>query len=146
MTTENSQPEAPVTIDRVHHLAFVVADLDRAVARFERLLGVKVAERGFVASRGAEVVIFRLANINLEVAAPATADSELHRHLDQHGEGFYHIGFGVGDVQRTYSQLVDSGVRMVSSPYSAYKDWRISYFSEPLLGDVRMHIIDADAD
>ncbi len=146
MTTGNSQTESPPIIDRVHHVAFVVADLDRAVARFERLLGVRVAERGLVASRGAEVVIFRLANMNLEVVAPATADSELHRHLNEHGEGFYHIGFAVEDIERTCSQLVDRGIHMVSSPYSAYKDWRIAYFSEPLLGDVRMHIIDAAAD
>ncbi len=146
MTSEHSQTEAPLTINRVHHLAFVVADLDRAVARFERLLGVKVADRGLVESRGAEVVIFRLANLNLEVAAPATADSELHRHLKEHGEGFYHIGFGVEDIDRVHAQLVDRGIRMVSSPYSAFKDWRIAYFSEPLLGNVRMHIIDADAD
>ncbi|KZC34741.1 hypothetical protein RHOFW510R12_02260 [Rhodanobacter sp. FW510-R12] len=138
--------EASPTIDRVHHLAFVVADLNRAVARFERLLGIKVGERGPVPSRGAEVAIFRLANMNLEVVAPVAADSELHRHLKEHGEGFYHIGFGVDDVERTYSELVARGVDMVSSPYSTYKDWRISYFREPLLGEVRMHIIDAASD
>ncbi|TAL92944.1 MAG: hypothetical protein EPN69_07745 [Rhodanobacter sp.] len=146
MTSETSQTKVPVIVDRVHHIAFVVADLDRTVDRFEALLGLKVAERGLVASRGAEVAIFKLANINLEVAAPATADSELHRYLNEHGEGFYHIGFGVEDVEHTYSQLVDNGIRMVSRPYSAYKDWRISYFSEPLLGKVRMHIIDRTAE
>ncbi len=142
-TDKNKQRPA---LDRLHHISFVVADLDKAVARYEQLLGVPVAERGPVATRGAEVAIFRLANVNLEVVAPATEDSSLHAYLAEHGEGFFHIAFGVEDVDNAYQQLKAAGVAMQSEPYTAYKDWRISYMDETLPGDVRLHILPADSE
>ncbi|MFU8831490.1 MAG: VOC family protein, partial [Wenzhouxiangella sp.] len=84
MNSGRSDIPRPV-LDRIHHLAFITADLDRAVARFERLLGVTMAERGPVAGRGAEVAIFKLANLNLEVVSPVQPDSPLHDYLARHG-------------------------------------------------------------
>ncbi len=111
----------------------MVADLDATIERMERILGVTVSERGCVPSRQAEVAIFNLANTRLEFVAPASAASPLHQHLAERGEGFFHIGFGVSDVD-------------LACPYTGYKDWRIAYLAEPLPGGGRMHIIAADAD
>lgn len=133
-------------LDRVHHLSFVAFALDAAVARWESLLGISVAERGPVAGRGAEVAIFKLVNINLEIVAPVTPDSPLHDLLAQHGEGFFHLAFAVDDVDAACEQLNDRGVRMKSPPRLAYKDWRVAYLDSELTGGIAMHIINADAD
>lgn len=133
-------------LDRVHHLSFVATDLDAAVARWESLLGIAVAERGPVAGRGAEVAIFKLANINLEVVAPVTADSPLHDLLARQGEGFFHLAFAVDDVDAACKQLDDRGVRMKGPPRPAYKDWRVAYLDSESTGGIPMHIINADAD
>jgi len=105
-----------------------------------------VAERGPVAGRGAEVAIFKLANINLELVAPVTADSPLHDFLSQRGEGFFHLAFAVEDIDTAWQQLIDRGVTMKSPPRRAYKDWRVAYLDSELTGGIAMHIINADAD
>lgn len=134
-------------LDRVHHLAFVVADLDAAIARFEVFLDVPVAERGPVRSRGAEVAIFKLANVNIELVAPAAPDSPLHEHLARHGEGFFHLAFGVDDVDAAHNALRVAGLPMKGPPYVAYKDWRIAYFDDAATGGLTAaHIIANDAD
>jgi methylmalonyl-CoA/ethylmalonyl-CoA epimerase len=133
-------------LDRIHHVSFVVEDLEAAVARFERVLGLRVAERGPVATRGAEVAIFKLANINLELVAPALPESLLHETLTRDGEGFFHLAFAVDDVDAAHEQLERRGVRMQSAPYRAYKNWRIAYLESEMTGGISMHIIDADSE
>lgn len=135
------------TLDRVHHLSFVVRDLDAAVARFEAFLAVPLAERGPVHSRAAEVAIFKLANVNIELVTPASPESPLHEHLARHGEGFFHLAFGVDDVDAAYERLQAAGVPMKGPPYRAYKDWRIAYFDDGATGGLTAaHIVAADAD
>ncbi|MES1943943.1 methylmalonyl-CoA epimerase [Salinisphaera sp. PC39] len=134
-------------LDRLHHLSFVVGDLDAAIERFETLLAVPLAERGPVHSRGAEVAIFKLANVNIELVAPATPDSPLHAYLARHGEGFFHLAFGVADVDDAYERLQAAGLPMKGPPYLAYKDWRIAYFDDAVTGGLTSaHIIADDAD
>jgi len=145
MTTADGAGMDPV-LDRIHHLSFVTSDLDAAVARWESLLGVPMAERGPVAGRGAEVAIFKLANINLELVAPVTADSPLHDFIARHGEGFFHLAFAVEDIDAACRRLIDRGVSMKSPPRRAYKDWRVAYLDSELTGGIAMHIINADAD
>ncbi|MEO5813591.1 MAG: VOC family protein [Rhodanobacter sp.] len=146
MTAARHQAPDAVVLDRIHHIAFVVADLDATIERMERILGVTVSERGCVPSRQAEVAIFNLANTRLEFVAPASAASPLHQHLAERGEGLFHIGFGVSDVDLACAQMNANGNSVVSEPYTGYKDWRIAYLAEPLPGGGRMHIIAADAD
>lgn len=146
MFKRNDADKARLALDCVHHIAFVVHDLDEAIPRFEKILGKSVTERGPVHTRGAEVAIFRLKNVNLEVVAPATTDSSLRAHLKHHGEGFFHIAFSVEDVEAASQALTAAGVSMAGAPYVAYKDWRIAYLDTDSTGGIRMHIIDADAE
>lgn len=145
MTAADEKSRRPV-LDRIHHLSFVTYELDAAVARWESLLGISVAERGPVAGRGAEVALFKLVNVNLELVAPVTADSPLHDLLAERGEGFFHLAFAVDDVDAACRQLADRGVKMKSPPRRAYKDWRVAYLDSELTGGILMHIINADAD
>lgn len=131
---------------RIHHVAFAVSDLDMAVANYERILGVKVAERGAVPSRGAEVAIFKVGNTNLELAAPTDKEGSLQRYIDEHGEGFFHIAFAVDDVDESCREMERTGIRMMGSPYVAYKDWRIAYLDPAETGGTYIHIIDDKAD
>lgn len=134
------------TLDRVHHISFVVRDLDRGVAQLRRLLDVPEPERGPVAGRGAEVAVFRLRNLNIELVAPVASDSALWRHLDEHGEGFFHLAFGVEDVDAAWRDLARRGLGMRGPPYVAFRDWRIAYIDPEDAAWLSLHIIDADAD
>lgn len=133
-------------LDCVHHVSFVVWDLNAAIERYSKLLQVPMAERGSVGTRGAEVAVFKLRNLNLEIVAPAGPDSPLYEHLRKHGEGFFHMAFGVDDVDGAWQSLERRGVKMESHPYVAYKSWRIAYLRDDCCPPgVALHIIDSGA-
>lgn len=133
-------------LTHLHHLAFAVHDLEQGIALFRRLSGREPAHRGPVTTRGAEVAVFKLDNVNIEVVAPTDPDGSLAKHLARNGEGFFHLAFGVDDVPATASALEHQGVRMQSEPYVAFRDWEIAYLRAEDTGGIPMHLIRRDAD
>nr|WP_282571238.1 VOC family protein [Methylonatrum kenyense] len=130
----------------VHHLAFAVRELERGIALFQRLTGREPAHRGPVSTRGAEVAVFKLDNLNIEVVAPTDPGGSLAAHLDAHGEGFFHLAFGVDDVAAAAARLEGQGIGMRSPPYVAFRDWEIAYLRSEDTGGIPMHLIQRDAD
>lgn len=131
-------------LDSIHHVAFVVKDLDDAIAKYEKLLGIPVFERGPVPDRGGELAIFTLSNIRLEFASP-TGPGFLQDLLDTKGEGFFHIGFGVDDMDAAVTELEQQGISMSGPEKTIYKDWRIAYIDEKDTAGIYAHLITNDA-
>ena len=132
-------------LTEVHHIAFAVRDLEAGIALFRRLTGRDVHWRGPVATRGAEVAVFRLDNLNIEVVCPTDMQGSLARHIDTHGEGFFHMAFAVDDIDTAFTQLEAQGLGFRSEPYVAFRDWRIAYLDPADTAGIPMHIIARDA-
>lgn len=133
-------------LTHLHHLAFAVHDLEQGIALFRRLSGREPAYRGPVTTRGAEVAVFKLDNVNIEVVAPTDPEGSLATHLGLHGEGFFHLAFGVDNVDSAAAELAGRGIRMRSAPYVAFRDWEIAYLRGEDTGGIAMHLIRRDAD
>ncbi len=132
-------------IDSVHHVAFVVKNLNDAIAAYEKLLGIKVKERGPVPERGGEIAVFVLRNMRIELAAP-TGPGFLQNLLDKKGEGFFHLAFGVDDMGAAITELKDKGISMSGPEKTIYKDWRIAYIDESDTAGIYSHLIPNDAE
>lgn len=79
---------------RIHHINFVVRDLDAACARFERLLGLDGFERIEHPPRGSTIARTRIGESWLVLVCPRDPDSVPGRHLAKHGEGFFLLSVG----------------------------------------------------
>lgn len=132
-------------LTEVHHIAFAVRDLEAGIALFRRLTGREVHWRGPVTTRGAEVAVFVLDNMNIEVVSPTDPEGSLSRHIDERGEGFFHMAFAVDDVDRAHTQLQAEGLGFRGEPYVAFRDWRIAYLDPSDTAGIPMHIIARDA-
>ena len=96
--------------------------------------------------RRAEVAIFKLDNVRLEFVAPAAPDSPLHAYLEANGEGFFHLGFAVEDVDTALRELNARGYAARGEPHTGYKDWRIAYLESEAAGPIAVHVINSDAE
>ena len=78
-----------MSLKGIHHIDYVVRDLDRAVAQYRKLFNVPLEKRERLESRGVDLARFRLGNTWIVLVQPIREDSPVKRFLDEHGEGFY---------------------------------------------------------
>jgi catechol 2,3-dioxygenase-like lactoylglutathione lyase family enzyme len=100
-------------ISRLDHVVVAVRDVDAALGMYQTLLGRAPSWRAQAHGGGAEVVTFSLANVSLELIAPAGEGPTAERLLavlDAQGEGLASIAFGVDDVERAGRRLARVGL------------------------------------
>jgi methylmalonyl-CoA/ethylmalonyl-CoA epimerase len=113
-------------VRRVHHIDFVVRDLEEATARYARVLGIEPGPRERLEDRGVELVRFRLGEVWIILVQPVRRDSPVRAFLDEHGEGFFHIAYRVDDVAAEAARLRGQGVRLATdSPRRGVEGWRL---------------------
>jgi methylmalonyl-CoA/ethylmalonyl-CoA epimerase len=98
---------------RIHHIDFVVHDLNVAIPKYESVLGLPAGPRERLASRGIDLVRFRVGETWIILVQPVRKEGPVAKFLDRHGEGFFHIAFEVDDVDAAVTRLEATGIRVV---------------------------------
>ena len=99
----------------IHHINFIVHDLDAAVPVWERLLDMPVTARDRLEQRGVRTARFRVGALWLVLVQPVRPDSAPGRFLAEHGEGFFLLSLASADLdaeaQRIGEDWFDGPVR-----------------------------------
>jgi len=115
-----------VSLKGIHHIDYVVRDLDRAVAQYRKLFNVPLEKRERLESRGVDLARFRLGNTWIVLVQPIREDSPVKRFLDEHGEGFYHIAYEVEDLAGMVAHLQRNDVKLMNdSPRRGLEGWKL---------------------
>ena len=85
-------------INGIHHINFIVHDLETAIERFERIFGMKVTKRDALPGRGVETARFRLGESWFVLVQPVEEGTEPARFLAENGEGMFLLSFAVDDL------------------------------------------------
>ena len=110
---------------RITQIALVVRNIDTAVKRWSRVLGVSVSRqfetegqektqaryRGGPMQSGAKLAFFELENIQIELIEPIGSDNVWAECLRTRGEGVHHIAFKVPNTEETSTELATQGMR-----------------------------------
>jgi len=128
----------------IHHLNFIVRDLEAAVPVWEKLLGVPVARRDELAERGVIAARFRLGETWLVLVQPTRADSVPGRFLETHGEGFFLISLGVASLADELARL---GEAAFSGPVRTGADgWQVRDLDRAILAGIQLQFTEVPAD
>lgn len=112
---------------RIHHVNFVVRDLEEAMARFERALEVGPFEIIEHRPRGARVARTRVGESWFVLVSPYDPTSVPGRHLVEHGEGFFLLSLGYEDIAQQLERLEASGVEVIDqAPRDGILGWRVA--------------------
>lgn len=103
---------APV-LGPLHHVGYVVADLDRALAQLERSLGLTPVLREVMEEQGVEAVICGAEGGQVELLTPLDSESAVARFMETRGEGFHHVAFAVADLEATLTGLRSRGAELI---------------------------------
>ena len=111
----------------LHHLSIVVADIEKATRYYEAIgIGpfteyppmseyVKIDvpdEEGFYNLR---IRCAQIGPVQLQLIQPGAGKSLYRDHLEQNGEGVYHLGFVVDDIESSEQTVRDMGLKVISS-------------------------------
>ena len=132
-------------IKGIHHPCLIVSDLDRSVAFYRDLLGMKVTTE-FESSGPFVESMQELPDASLRLALlEAQEDAlELIQFVSPRGKPFdrrrcdvgtTHVCFEVDDIDAHYQDLQKKGVRFTTPPLlidgGPLKGWRVVYFIDP---------------
>jgi methylmalonyl-CoA/ethylmalonyl-CoA epimerase len=97
----------------IHHLGVAVADLDEAVATYERLFGARVEHRARVPDQGVEAVSLLVGGSRVELLAPTEVDTPVGHFLAKRGPGMHHVAYEVDDIDGAVAALAAAGAQLV---------------------------------
>ena len=111
----------------LHHISIVVRDIEAAV-RFYESIGIGPFEayppmREYVKIRVPEEEGFynliircaRVGPLQLQLIQPGEGASLYKTFLEKRGEGVYHLGFAVADIDRAEAEAEKMGLKVISS-------------------------------
>ncbi len=122
MTIDNDKQ----MLTRVHHISFLVADLDKAIARYKDLFGLESIEIEMFPERGVATARFDVNGVWIVLVQPVDDESEPTRVLKEQGEGVFLISFGVDDLEDSRVRLVAKGaIDESATARDGLKNWRV---------------------
>ena len=116
-----------MALTRIHHINFIVRDLNDAMARYERILGVEPFVVVDHPTRNAKIARSRVGESWLVLVSPSDADSAPGRYLEKNGEGFFLLSLGVDDLEQRLEQLESDGIDTIDAgSRDGILDWRVA--------------------
>jgi methylmalonyl-CoA/ethylmalonyl-CoA epimerase len=116
---------------RVHHLAVVVDDLDKALTFWRDALGLEVSQVRDEPEQASRVAFLPAGEAEIELVRPTTSDSGVARYLAKRGPGMHHICLSVPDLRSSLKRLASRGVRLINPEPMAGPDARLYAFVHP---------------
>jgi methylmalonyl-CoA/ethylmalonyl-CoA epimerase len=102
-----------VNVTEIKHMAFAVRDVERALATYQKLLGVPddVAIKDFPKSRN-RVALFRLGGIEYQLSQSMDPDGRFASWIKDHGEGLHHICYAVDNIEAALQAAQQNGATL----------------------------------
>lgn len=97
----------------VHHVGIAVEDLEAAVERYRRTLGVEPSHRERIEDQGVDEVLFDVGDSSIQLLGALAPDTPVGTFLGRRGPGLHHVAYAVGDVAEALARLRAEGVRLV---------------------------------
>jgi methylmalonyl-CoA/ethylmalonyl-CoA epimerase len=97
----------------IDHVGIAVDDLEIAVERYRRLLGVEPVLRERVPDQGVEEVLFAAGSSYLQLLGSLGPETPVGRSLATRGPGLHHIAYRVSDIVSALEHLRAGGAQLI---------------------------------
>ena len=132
-------------LGRIHHVAYVVADIDAALERLGATFGLRPALREVMADQGVEAVLCGQAGAAVELIRPLDADGAIARFLDARGEGLHHVAFEVDDLDAALADLRARGAELIDErPRHGLGGHRVAFVHPRSANGVLTELVEAE--
>lgn len=125
---------------RVDHLGIATDRAEELASVYENLLGGSIVHR----ESGDINFVFVEVNGNyFEFLEPADMDSDIGRHVREHGTGFHHVGIEVEDLPAALEYAREMGVELIDEePRSGAWGHDIAFLDPDSTGGMRIELFE----
>ena len=124
------------------HVGIAVEDLDAALERYSRLLGVTPVHRERVDDQGVEEVLFAAGSSYVQLLGSLGPDTPVGRFLATRGPGVHHVAYRVDDGAAALAHLRAEGARLVDEvPRPGSRGTRIAFVHPAAFGGVLVELV-----
>ncbi len=100
-------------LDRIHHVAYAVADIDAALPVYTDRYGMSIEVRERLDDQGVEAVSLSVGTSHVELIQPVDPQCGVARFLERRGPGLHHVAFEVDDLTAALAELRDGGAELI---------------------------------
>jgi len=101
-------------VNKINHVAIVVADIDQALSFWRDALGLELDHVEDVPSQKAMVAFLPVGDSEVELVKPTANDTGAARFLAERGGGMHHLCFEVDDILAKLEEMKSKGVRLIN--------------------------------
>ncbi|RCW78129.1 methylmalonyl-CoA/ethylmalonyl-CoA epimerase [Halanaerobium sp. DL-01] len=118
-------------IKGVHHIAFVVNDLEKGIEIFKNDLELIFQGKSTLEYRGVKVGVFKAGEVLLELIYPYKS-GPVKKYLKENGPGFFHLAFDVNDIDNAIDHIIDRAISIKMKDKEAREglDWKVASFEK----------------
>ncbi|GAB4502147.1 MAG: methylmalonyl-CoA epimerase [Anaerolineales bacterium] len=119
------------TINRIHHVAIVVEDMEKSLTFWRDALGLPLQELREVPAEASQVAFLPVSGAEIELVRPTSLDSGLAKYLAKRGPGMHHVCLQVDDLPAMLTKLKADGVRLINEEARTAADGKRYAFVHP---------------
>lgn len=131
-----------IRIKKIDHVAVCVADVDEAMATYEKVLGLKPSLRETVASQKTEAVLLPIGETSIELISPR-GNAGLEKFLEKRGPGLHHIAVEVEGIEDALATLKALGVPLVDeTPRKGARGHKVAFLHPKATGGLLVELVE----
>lgn len=125
----------------VDHIGVAVKDLQRALAFWEKTLGIPCTGVEEVAEQKVRTAFLPVGDTEIELLEPTSDESPVAKFIEKKGEGIHHIALRVENIEAALEDLKAQGVQLIDGvPRYGAGGARIAFVHPKATGGVLLEL------
>jgi methylmalonyl-CoA epimerase len=130
-------------IEKIHHVAVIVRDMESSLALYRDKLGLHVETVLEMDYDHVIIGFLPVGEVKIELVQPTDDTTGSARFLATKGEGFHHVCFEVPDIQASLDKLAAMGLVLIDSKARKGGEGPVAFVHPKSCGGVLVELIEA---
>jgi methylmalonyl-CoA/ethylmalonyl-CoA epimerase len=100
-------------LTHIEHIGIAVADLEQAIAFYEKSLGLKCYRIEEVHDQKVKTAFFQVGQTKIELLESTAPDGPIAKFIEKKGEGLHHLAFAVKNIEKQLEEVSARGVQLI---------------------------------
>lgn len=100
-------------LSHIEHIGIAVKDLDKAVAYYEKVLGLSCYAVEEVKDQRVKTAFFKVGQTKIELLESTDPEGPVGKFIEKKGEGIHHIAFAVNNIGQALQEAAEKQVRLI---------------------------------